>query len=113
MQIDSIASGFMPQTLTQGVQSGEGLALPLPSTGGTDATQDSPSFGKMLSNAISEVNQAQNHAGDLATRFAAGEPLDVHQVMVASQEATISLNMAVQVRNKLTDAYQEIMRITV
>lgn len=113
MQIDSITSGFMPQTLTQGIQSGEGLALPIPDAASADATQGSRSFGKMLSDAIAEVNQAQNHAGDLATRFAAGEPLDVHQVMIASQEASTALNLAVQVRNKLTDAYTEVMRITV
>jgi flagellar hook-basal body complex protein FliE len=70
-------------------------------------------FGKILQNAIGEVNKAQLHAGDLSTRFAAGEPMDVHQVMIASQEASVALNLAIQVRNKLVDGYQELMRVNV
>jgi flagellar hook-basal body complex protein FliE len=67
----------------------------------------------MLSDAIAGVNQAQVHAGDMTARFAAGEPLDVHQVMIASQEASVALNLAMQVRNKLVDAYTEIMHVNV
>ena len=62
---------------------------------------------------IGEVNQAQLHAGDLSSRFAAGEPIDVHQVMIAAQEASVALNLAIQVRNKLVDGYQELMRVSV
>ena len=71
------------------------------------------SFGKMLTSAIAEVNQAQLHAGDMTARFAAGEPMDVHQVMIASQEASVSLNLAMQVRNKVVDAYTELMHVNV
>ena len=49
----------------------------------------------------------------MTARFAAGEPLDVHQVMIASQEASVALNLALQVRNKLVDAYTEIMHVNV
>jgi len=70
-------------------------------------------FGKILQDAIGEVNKAQVHAADLSTRFAAGEPMDVHQVMIASQEASVALNLAIQVRNKLVDGYQELMRVNV
>lgn len=71
------------------------------------------SFGKMLTDAIANVDKAQSHAGDMTTRFAAGEPMDVHQVMIASQEATVALNLAVQVRNKLVEGYTEIMHVNV
>ena len=67
----------------------------------------------MLTSAIAEVNQAQLHAGDMTARFAAGEPMDVHQVMIASQEASVSLNLALQVRNKVMDAYTELMHVNV
>ncbi len=70
-------------------------------------------FGHFLQNAIGEVNQAQMRAGDLSTRFAAGEAVDVHQVMIAAQEASVALTLAVQVRNKLVDGYQELMRVSV
>jgi len=72
-----------------------------------------PTFGQALQNAIGEVNRAQLHAGDLSTRFAAGENIDVHQVMIASQEASVALNLAIQVRNKVVDGYQELMRVSV
>jgi flagellar hook-basal body complex protein FliE len=64
-----------------------------------------------LQDAISDVNKAQVHAGDMTARFAAGEPIDVHQVMIASQEAGVALNLALQVRNKAVEAYQELMRV--
>jgi flagellar hook-basal body complex protein FliE len=74
---------------------------------------EGPTFGKMLEHALGEVNKAQLHAGDLSSRFAAGEPVDVHQVMIAAQEASVALNLAIQVRNKLVDGYQELMRVNV
>lgn len=71
------------------------------------------SFGQFLQDAIGEVNDAQLRAADMTTRFAAGEALDVHQVMIASQEAGVMLDLAIQVRNKLVDAYQEVLRVNV
>ena len=81
--------------------------------GAVGAAPAGQSFGHFLQNAIGEVNQAQLHAGDLSTRFAAGESIDVHQVMIAAQEASVALNLAIQVRNKLVDGYQELMRVSV
>ncbi|MCX6381516.1 MAG: flagellar hook-basal body complex protein FliE [Armatimonadetes bacterium] len=82
----------------------------LPSAGTQSAGQGAKSFGQVLSDSLSEVNKAQQHAGDMNTRFAAGEKLDVHDVMIASQEAGVMLSLAVQVRNKVVDGFQEIMR---
>jgi flagellar hook-basal body complex protein FliE len=118
MQIQPIPSTLNASPIARDIQSGQGAALPLPGVGsdaaGIGATQGTPkSFGQMLADAIGEVNAAQNQAGDMSARFAAGEPMDVHQVMIAAQEASTSLNMAIQVRNKLVDAYQEVMRVNV
>ena len=104
MQIDAIGSAGA-------IRSGEGLALPVP--GAEPANGTGKSFGQFLMDALAEVNSAQMKAGEMTAQFAAGKPVDVHQVMIASQEASTMLNMAVQVRNKVTDAYQEIMRINV
>lgn len=116
MQIDSITPNLNPNPLS--IRSGEGASLPIPGSAqaginGAVDTGAAHSFGKMLENAIGEVNKAQINAGDMSTRFAAGEPLDVHQVMIAGQEAGVMLNMAMQVRNKLVEGYQEIMRVNV
>lgn len=102
---------FTPIAATS-VRGAEGAAFP-PLTPDTTAPagETGKSFGQFLQDAISEVNAAQVHAGDMTARFAAGEPMDVHQVMIASQEASVALNMALQVRNKVVDAYQELMRV--
>ncbi len=80
-----------------------------PATKGTGAT----SFGQSLMNALGEVNSAQTHASEISTRFAAGEGIDVHEVMIASQEAGVMLSLATQVRNKVVDGFQEIMRTNI
>lgn len=80
---------------------------------GETPAANAPTFGQYLQDAVSEVNKAQLHAADMSARFAAGEPLDVHQVMIASQEASVALNLAIQVRNKLVEGYQELMRVNV
>jgi flagellar hook-basal body complex protein FliE len=78
---------------------------------GTEAT--GKTFGQLLQDAIGEVNQAQTKAGELTQRFAAGEAVDIHQVEIAGQEANVMLNLTMQVRNKLVDAYTEIMHTSV
>lgn len=85
-----------------------GAAAPRPST-----EKPGASFGEMLANALGETNRLAHRADDLAARFAAGEPLDVHQVTIAMEEASTALALTLQVRNKLVEAYQEIMRISV
>lgn len=102
-----VAPGEMPDAAVQALKGAEKSS----DQAGTVTT--GPTFGQMLQNAIGGVNEAQLRAGDLSTRFAAGEPLDVHQVMIAAQEASVALNLAIQVRNKLVDGYQELMRVNV
>ena len=71
-----------------------------------------PSFAQTLQNAFGQANALQNHASDMAQAFAKGQTSDVHSVMIASEQATIALQLTTQVRNKAVDAYQEIMRIS-
>lgn len=71
------------------------------------------SFGQMLQNALSQLSQKENTANEMATRLAAGEDLELHQVMLTMQEADLTFQMAMQVRNKLVEAYQEVMRMQV
>jgi len=72
------------------------------STGGT-------SFGDTLKGLVNNVSDQQDVAADYAQRFARGEPVELHQVMAASEEASISLEMLVQVRNKFQDAYRTLI----
>ena len=77
------------------------------SSGGTE------SFGSALKSAVKEVNGLEVKADDLAAKLATGDIEDVHQAMVAMQKASLALQFTVQVRNKVIDAYQEIMRTQV
>jgi flagellar hook-basal body complex protein FliE len=86
-----------------------GAALPIP---GSDGGQGK-SFGDFLVQALGEVNQAQQTAGSTVQAFAKGAPIDIHQVMIALEQAGTSLALATQVRNKMVEAYQEVMHTQV
>jgi flagellar hook-basal body complex protein FliE len=70
-------------------------------------------FGETLSRALSEVNEMQLQSRDAAVAVAAGKPVDTAQMVVGVEKANISLQFAIQVRNKLLEAYQELMRMQV
>jgi flagellar hook-basal body complex protein FliE len=71
----------------------------------------SQNFADLLKEAINEVNRQQVESEQLSQKLVTGEVQDIHQVMIASQKASISLSLAIQVRNKVVEAYQEIMRM--
>ena len=70
-------------------------------------------FGKLFSDAIGSLNRIDNEAQHAIARLAAGEDVDLHQVMITVQEADIAFQLASQVRNKLIEAYNEVMRLQV
>jgi flagellar hook-basal body complex protein FliE len=70
-------------------------------------------FGAMLGEVIGQVNDAQQHAADLAERFARGEPVDEQTLVLAMERASLAFQMTLQVRNKVLEAYQEVMRLQV
>ncbi|MGQ9487800.1 MAG: flagellar hook-basal body complex protein FliE [Armatimonadota bacterium] len=74
---------------------------------------DVPSFAQTLQSAFERINQMQNDSAELARQFAAGETDDLVRVVTAAEEASVALQLAVQVRNKVVEAYQEIMRMQV
>jgi flagellar hook-basal body complex protein FliE len=60
------------------------------------------------------VNQVQGQASDLATRFERGDPgVELSQVMIESQKASVAFRATVEVRNRLVSAYQEIMNMPI
>ncbi|KYG57865.1 flagellar hook-basal body complex protein FliE [Planococcus maritimus] len=70
-------------------------------------------FGDVFKNALKEVSNAQNVSDKKTDQLLTGEVQDVHEVMIASQKASLSLQMTMQVRNKVVEAYQEVMRMQV
>jgi flagellar hook-basal body complex protein FliE len=71
------------------------------------------SFAATLENALKDVNQSQNAAGDLSAAYERGETVDIAKVMLARQQASVSFEATLQVRNKLLSAYQSIMSMPV
>lgn len=76
------------------------------------APASGPSFGQMLQGALGQANTLQEHSNQMSQAFAQGKISDVHSVMIASEQATVALQLTAQIRNKAVDAYQEIMRIS-
>jgi flagellar hook-basal body complex protein FliE len=66
-----------------------------------------------LNDAIKETNELQLESEQLNQAFAMGMNDNLHQVMIASEKADIALQFTIQIRNKLLEAYQEIMRMQV
>ena len=71
------------------------------------------SFSEILKSAVDEVVASQQRADSLINDFATGGDVDVHEVVIAAEEANLTLSLAIQVRNKALEAYQEIQRIQV
>ncbi len=77
---------------------------------GETSSEDGPGFMEMLGRAIEEVNASQRHADSLITRVLAGEDVPTHEAILAVEQANLTLQMALQIRNHLLEAYQEISR---
>lgn len=70
-------------------------------------------FGQMLSGLLDQAISQQTIADDLSQQLALGEIDDVAAVMIAADKASLSWQLLQQVRNKLLEAFQEIMRMQV
>lgn len=70
-------------------------------------------FGMWLASAVGDVNQQLVRADHGLQQLAAGETQNLHQVMIALEEARIGVQLLAQVRNRLLEAYQEVLRMQV
>ena len=75
--------------------------------------EEAAGFKESLAQSVREIDGLQKEADQAIETMAAGEPKDVHEVMIAMEKAGISLRLMVQVRNKIMTAYEEIMRLQV
>lgn len=71
------------------------------------------SFANSLKEAIAKVNDQQITSDNLTQKLINGGDVELHEVMIAAQKASITLNATIEVRNKVIEAYQEIMRMSV
>ena len=98
-------NGIRESAVTQGLGAPQGL-------NGAQAADKTQGFGDMFKQAINSVNDTQQQAASLSTAYEKGDPkVSLAQVMVASQKASVSFQAITQVRNKLVEAYQDIMNM--
>jgi flagellar hook-basal body complex protein FliE len=71
------------------------------------------SFQEILKEKLADLNETLQKADKLTLQYLAGEIQDIHEVMLALEQASLALQLAVQVRNKVIEAYQEISRMQV
>lgn len=84
----------------------------LPGSQSVTPTGDVPSFGEMFKDAVDTVNNNQRTASDLATRYELGDPkVDLPEVMIALQKSSVSFQAMSQVRNRMIEAYKEIINM--
>lgn len=93
------------------------LARSLPQFSGQDTRaiklpvgdEESNTFGDTMIRVLNEVSEARDNSADLTRRFAAGENVELHEVMAATEEAGIALDMLIELRNKAVEAYRTII----
>ena len=103
-QMQPLPMPLVQNTLSgQGVESRDGMPV-----------KEAPPFSSLLKQAIDNVNGHQQTANHLRERYELGDPdVDIVNVMIAAQKASISFEAMSQVRNRLVSAYQEVMRMPI
>lgn len=71
------------------------------------------SFGDVLKDSLSKVNKAQLDSEQITHDFVIGNNVELHQVITATEKAALALQLTIQIRNKVIESYQEIMRMQV
>lgn len=94
------------QRLRQATTDG-GQALPTPREAGR------PGFGDALENAINKVDEAQKAADGQVQAFISGEQENLHEVVITMNQAKLSFQLMTEVRNRMLETYQELMRMQV
>ena len=107
-------SGMRPQPLPSPKIATQELA-DLGSIGMPQQAQAAPasSFADMLGKMVQEVNTKHAAASEAVSGVVTGENVPLHQAMIAIEEASVSFQLMVEVRNKLVESYQELMRMQI
>lgn len=97
---------------TGNIRDSKSLSIEGPSSTGS-TSESGKSFADTLKEAVSSVNELQKSSDTFAQNIATGKTDDVAGAMIAAERADIALRVMVQVRNKIIDAYSEVMKMQV
>jgi flagellar hook-basal body complex protein FliE len=97
------------------IESVKPTALPELNPVGNEGTAESPvnQIGQTFQQALDNLSQQQDSSDSLIQQLAAGENVDIHTVMIAADQTDINFRIAIAIRDKLVDAYQQVMRMGV
>ena len=73
----------------------------------------SKNFGQILNQQLEEVNSLQKDADRLTEDFLVGEPVEIHQMLIAMEKADLALRQTVEIRNKMLEAYKQITNMQI
>jgi flagellar hook-basal body complex protein FliE len=96
--------------LTSGISP---LTEPLPIASPAAGQADGPGFQTALKDAIASINNIQQGANQAVDALVTGQSQNIHQAMIALQQADMSFQLMMQIRNKLVAAYEEIQRMQI
>jgi len=99
MPINNITTGAVRNTFT--------------SEASTKPSDAGKRFEQTLSAALDTLAETEAHSDDLMARLAAGEDVDIHEVMIAMEETNVQFRVAMACRDHLVDAYKQIMNMSV
>lgn len=110
--IGNMLNGIMaPQAAVRGLTS---PTAPTASMVGQRAEEaENTTFGQFLADELGRVNQLREDSSRITDEFIAGRTESIHEVMIAGEKASIALQLAMEVRNKVLEAYQEINRMQI
>ena len=88
---------------------GDGAGIPVPVGPGEQTS--GVSFGDTLTSFVNGVSEAQDASSALRAKFLRGEGVELHQVMAAGEESGIALELMIELRNKVTEAYRTLINM--
>lgn len=123
-RMDMVAGGDVTAALQRaGLGQMDGSTFPIPDLKGplpsdrafgvTPGQSSGESFGNVLGRMVQDVNSRQVAAAETVRDLQSGGNVSLHQAVIAMEEANVSFQLMVEVRNKLLEAYQELMRMQV
>ncbi|NPV87552.1 MAG: flagellar hook-basal body complex protein FliE [Anaerolineae bacterium] len=79
----------------------------------TNATDTAAQVGKTFSQILNDLQSSQYESDNLLKKLAAGEDVDLHQLMIATEQTDIAFKVALAIRDRLVEAYKEVTRMTI
>ncbi|HWH71000.1 MAG TPA: flagellar hook-basal body complex protein FliE [Candidatus Sulfotelmatobacter sp.] len=107
------AEAALPDLATKPTPGVEGLRPMGPASEVGPSQPTGESFGNVLGRMVEEINTRQGVAADAVSALQSGQNVSLHQAMIAMEEANVSFQLMVEVRNKLLESYQELMRMQI